>query len=49
MRKIREVLHEQNQRREERVHRDAGEEQDVGRQAAVSSACERVDDTHGGE
>ena len=44
LREVREVLHEQDQRREERVHRDAGEQQHVGREAAVARARERVDD-----
>ena len=41
---IGEVLHEQDQRREERVHRHAGEQQRVGRQAAVPRPRQRVDD-----
>ena len=42
-----EVLHEQDQRREERVHRHAGEQQHVGRHPAVPRAGERVDDGDG--
>ena len=47
LRKVGEVLHEQDQRREERVHRDAGEQQHVGRQPAVPGARQRVDDGDG--
>ena len=41
---VREVLHEQDQRREERVQRDAGEQQHVGRQPAPLRRGERIDD-----
>ena len=47
LREVRQELHEQNQRREERVQRDAGEQQHVGRQAAMPRAREPVDDGDG--
>ena len=39
-----EVLHAEDQRGEERVERHAGEQQDVGREAAMLRARQRVDD-----
>ena len=37
-------LHKKNQRREERVERHAGQQQDVGRQALAPGAREPIDD-----
>ena len=44
---VREVLHEQDQRREERVHRHAGQQQRVGRQAVMPGGRQEVDDGDG--
>ena len=44
---IAQVLHEQNQRREERVQRDAGEQQDRCRHRARTHRREQVDDPRG--
>ena len=41
---VRQVLHEEDQRREERVQRDAGEQQHVRREAALPRAGQRIDD-----
>ena len=43
------VLHEQDQRREERVQRDAGEQQHVGREPAALRRGQPVDDAGGDE
>ena len=45
----RQVLHEQHERREERVQRDAGEQQARGRHAAAPRRRERVDDDQGAD
>ena len=45
----REVLDEQDHRREERVHRHAGEQQDGRRQPAMPRLRQRVDDADGGQ
>ena len=44
---VREVLHEQDQRGEERVHRHARQQQRVGRQAVMPRGREEVDDGDG--
>ena len=49
LREVGHELHEENQRREERIQRDAGEQQHVGRHPAVLRARQRVDDGHGAE
>jgi hypothetical protein len=47
--KIREILHEQNQRGKERVHCHTGEQQHVGGEPAVARLREGIDDCHGAE
>ena len=47
VREVGEVLDEQDQRREERVHRDARQQQRVGREAAVPGAGQQVHDADG--
>jgi hypothetical protein len=46
---VREVLHEQDERREERVQRHASQQQHVGREPAVPHLRQGVDDQHGPE
>ena len=46
---VREVLHEQDQRGEERVERDAGQQQDAGGEAAMPRGGQQIDHRHGRE
>ena len=46
LRKVAEIFDEENQRREERVERDAREKKDRGRQSFVPGLREEVDDQH---